>query len=99
MHPRNPCRHKRRDTAIAGKDDATCKSYGLSFGTPAYAQCRQNLVNQREATARALIMSRPQPPAVVEVHPTTPPRPMTLPAGPASTDCRMIGNMLRCTSQ
>lgn len=34
---------------IAASDDTTCQSYGLKFGTPEYAQCRQNVVAQRDA--------------------------------------------------
>jgi hypothetical protein len=50
---------KRSNAAIAAKDDATGKSYALRFGTGDYAQCRENLVNQREANRRALIMAPP----------------------------------------
>ena len=48
---------KRRETAIATEDDAICKSYGLVFGTAAYAQCRENRANQRSADRRAIITS------------------------------------------
>jgi hypothetical protein len=45
-------------------DDAICKSYGLQFGTPEYAQCRQNAANQRSANQRAAaaayMATRPQ---------------------------------------
>lgn len=34
---------------IARHDDGVCRSYGLQFGTGDYAQCRQNLVAQRQA--------------------------------------------------
>ncbi len=34
-------------------DDTTCTSYGLKFGTPEYAQCRQNAAAQRAATEQA----------------------------------------------
>ena len=46
-------------------DDATCRSYGLHFGTPGYAQCRQNIANQRDANNTALaatILANPPPP-------------------------------------
>ena len=37
-------------------DDTTCKSYGLKFGTPEYAQCREHMlslrVNQASTAAR-----------------------------------------------
>ena len=35
---------------IAKDDDATCRSYGLQFGTPDYVQCRQ--YQQSDRTAR-----------------------------------------------
>jgi hypothetical protein len=35
---------------LAQEDDATCRSYGLQFGTPDYAQCRQ--YQQADRTAR-----------------------------------------------
>jgi hypothetical protein len=34
---------------FAERDAATCQSYGLSYGTPAYAQCMQNIAAQRGA--------------------------------------------------
>jgi hypothetical protein len=34
---------------IAASDDAVCKSYGLLFGTPEYAQCRMTKDQGREA--------------------------------------------------
>ncbi|MGO8916290.1 MAG: hypothetical protein ACLQJR_10315 [Stellaceae bacterium] len=44
-------RIKRRNAA----DDAICKSYGVSVDSSAYAQCRENLVNQRGVYERALL--------------------------------------------
>jgi hypothetical protein len=44
--------------AIGANDDATCRSYGASPGSPAYVQCRMNISNQRAAgdmQTRALI--------------------------------------------
>jgi hypothetical protein len=35
---------------LAQEDDSTCRSYGLQFGTPDYAQCRQ--YQQSDRTAR-----------------------------------------------
>jgi hypothetical protein len=50
--------------AMAESDDATCRSYGLDHGTPAYAQCRQNIANQRMASQQAaidaLVANRPR---------------------------------------
>lgn len=49
------------------RDDDLCKSYGLNFGTPEYAQCRVSLQNQSDANKQAAInawmASRQQPPA------------------------------------
>jgi len=38
----------------ATADDATCKSYGLTFGTTAYAECRENAATQRNAADIAM---------------------------------------------
>jgi hypothetical protein len=32
---------------LAAEDDSACKSYGLEFGTPAYADCRMRFVEMR----------------------------------------------------
>jgi hypothetical protein len=65
--------------AVANSDDATCQSYGVQFGTPAYAQCRQNIDAQRGANARAaaaaLIASQNRPPPQPYYAPTAPPNP------------------------
>ena len=37
----------------AAADDATCKSYGLQFGTQQYAECRMRLTDQRQAAQAA----------------------------------------------
>lgn len=37
---------------ISANDDATCRSYGLSLGSPGYADCRQNLVARRDELRR-----------------------------------------------
>ena len=36
---------------ILAEDDATCRSMGLKFGSPEFAQCRMLLLQQREANA------------------------------------------------
>jgi hypothetical protein len=36
-------------------DDATCRLYGLTFGTPDYVQCRQNIINNRVANPGSLM--------------------------------------------
>jgi hypothetical protein len=33
-------------------DDGVCRDMGLKRGTPAYAQCRQNVSSQRQMAAR-----------------------------------------------
>jgi hypothetical protein len=43
---------------IAASDDATCRSYGLEYGTDQYATCRENIGQQRaqaSAQQRAMI--------------------------------------------
>jgi hypothetical protein len=44
-----------RNVAIQQTDDERCQSYGLKFGTPEYAQCRQSLEGQRQAAALAVL--------------------------------------------
>jgi hypothetical protein len=82
--------------AINSGDDATCQSYGLEFGTPAYAQCRQNTVSQRAsnnaALAAAIIASRPQPQPYQLPMPSPPPRPL-------STNCQNYGQIINCQTQ
>jgi hypothetical protein len=34
---------------FAAEDDTLCKSYGLTFGTPAYADCREKLLAQHRS--------------------------------------------------
>ena len=45
----------------ASNDDAQCRSYGLTFGTADYAQCRANLDAQHAALARAAFSTPPKP--------------------------------------
>jgi hypothetical protein len=44
---------RQRAEQDALRDEATCKSYGLAYGTEQYVSCRMNLTNQRAASARA----------------------------------------------
>jgi hypothetical protein len=39
----------------AHRDDATCQSYGLSFGGEKYATCRMMLTQQRTNTANSML--------------------------------------------
>jgi hypothetical protein len=38
---------------MAAKDDEQCKSFGLTFGTPPFADCRLRLLQMREGAAPA----------------------------------------------
>lgn len=62
-------------------DDDKCQSYGVQFGTPQYAECRQNLEAQRSALIGAYIANRPQQP-----QPYVLPMPAT-PVPPAPRSC------------
>ena len=42
---------------IAARDDATCKGYGFTPGTPAFADCRLRLDEMRNLRRAALIAS------------------------------------------
>jgi hypothetical protein len=50
------------DVRRAAEDDATCKSYGLAFGTTAYAECRENAATQRNAADIAMMQHLNQEP-------------------------------------
>ncbi len=50
------CKHQTPEQVAAQQDaadDATCKSFGLQFGTPAYADCRLRLREQVQVKAAA----------------------------------------------
>lgn len=47
-----------RKAQIDSRDDATCRGYGLQFGTDAYAQCRERLQQQRADAAMTLLQHR-----------------------------------------
>lgn len=60
---------ERRAQAIAEEEDSTCRSFGLSFGTDSYADCRVKLATaraERRARVRAAVLgamiARPQQP-------------------------------------
>jgi len=58
----------------AAADDAQCKSFGLTFGTPAYAECRIRLTEGRErsaAAARAALLAEPTATNCQTYHGTT----------------------------
>jgi hypothetical protein len=78
----------------AALDDETCRSYGLTFGTPEYAQCRQNIANQRSANARAalglLLLQQQNQPATYIPQPQ-PQAPVRM-----TTTCNTVGNATYC---
>lgn len=82
-----------RSAAINNSEDAQCQSYGLQWGTPAYAQCRQNIVAQRNANALAamsiLQANRPAPPPYQLPMPAPPPRTL-------NTNCQNYGTTTSC---
>jgi len=85
-----------RALANAQADDATCKSYGLSFGSDGYAQCRQNVANQRAANARAALgafatMQAAHPASQVPYYPMQVQQPVRL-----QTMCNTVGTTTFC---
>lgn len=86
-----------RAEQLSEADDQTCTSYGLQFGTPAYAQCRQNIAAQRQArvaAAYALLANRPVAPALAPA-----PQTMLPVSPPVNTNCYALGNSVSCQSQ
>lgn len=81
---------------IAEHDDATCRSYGLEFGTANYATCRHSLASERQAYRAAAIQNRPQvytPP--LGLYPM-----QTGPSGVATTtNCQQMGAFTQCQSR
>lgn len=62
-----------RVQAIASNDDAQCRSYGATPGSPQYVQCRMQIDGQRNqarnaATLQMLNRSFPPPPQTVNVN-------------------------------
>ncbi len=45
---------------LASADDARCKSYGLQFGTPQYADCRMKMDSERVTLRAAAIAAHPR---------------------------------------
>lgn len=79
----------------AAADDAACRSYGLQFGTPAYAECRQRreIASQQQALAMLGVlrgMNQPQPDAAPYMMPTR---------SPVITNCVAAGTTTQCTSR
>jgi hypothetical protein len=84
-----------RIAARDANDEATCQSYGLKFGTPEYAQCRQNIAARRQAAVLAAFQmmqgARVQP---VQVQPYMMPV-----SRPVNTNCYAAGAIISCQSQ
>jgi len=88
---------------IAAGDDDKCLSYGLKFGTPEYAQCRQNLDGQRQTNRRAALSRIDN--ALTSFHPESPnyvvgPNPpIVMQTPPAPRNCTSIvnGQMINTT--
>jgi hypothetical protein len=81
-----------RSHAALASDDEKCQSYGLGFGTPAYAECRQNFEAQRAArfnAGAALLMQQNRP------APSAPLTPYVMPQ-PLNTNCVKNGPFTNC---
>jgi hypothetical protein len=83
-------------------DDAVCKSYGLAWGSVDYANCRQNLENQRQAqalqaqqaSAQFLLQQQAQQNEIFQqqMNAINASRPLT-------TNCTSFGNSTSCLTQ
>lgn len=76
----------------AAADDAACRSYGLQFGTPAYAECRQRreVASQQQALAALGALqgiNRPQPAPAPYMMQT-----------PTRTTCSSVAGTTNCTT-
>jgi hypothetical protein len=40
---------------LAARDDATCNSYGLQYGSPGYADCRMRIAENRQQALQAAL--------------------------------------------
>ena len=86
---------------LAVNDDAKCQSYGLKFGTPEYAQCRQNTEEQRQENRRQALSRIGD--AATSFHPVAPgyvvgPNPpiVTQTTMPRNTTCNTVGQTTNC---
>jgi hypothetical protein len=89
---------------LAARDDATCQSYGLRYGTDGYASCRTNVAQQRQqaymqfATAMQRNAAQQQA-ANAQLMQTY--MQNTRPAAPTNTTTTCMGlggNMVSCNS-
>lgn len=95
---------QRQERAAANDqaDDATCQSYGLTFGTPAYADCRQNIATQRQANAaRALdyIQQENQENQQILLDQQQRIQQQEILNRPVMTNCNTFGTQTNCTTQ
>jgi hypothetical protein len=86
-----------------GNDDATCKSYGLKFGTDSYATCRQNLLslrlNQDIAEQNNQAMARQNALNYLAAQKANQPKPYVIQNNPTvTTNCTALGNSINCQS-
>ena len=82
---------EQRDARRGASDDATCKSYGLQFGTPQYAECRMRMQQQWAARDAMLIGAMSQSLANTQQN--------LLANRPVVTNCNSYMNSVNCTSQ
>lgn len=86
-------------------DDATCKSYGLKFGTSDYAQCREQLLtirsNQNIAASNANAQNNAAAAAILmQQNNKQPAQPYMMPTNaPVTTNCTTTGNYTNCQSR
>lgn len=73
------------------EDDAKCKSYGMQFGTPQFADCRMKLDQMREA--RALQDYADQQRTLDNIQRSMAPKPAI------QTTCNTYMGTTNCTSQ
>lgn len=96
-----------RIEALAAEDDTVCRSYGLAFGTPSYADCRQGRDQQRtaiqmERERRALALQQEYiRQRVAEKQLQSQERQAIFdrrPSQTTTTNCHYIGQYLSCTT-
>lgn len=85
-------------------DDSRCASYGYTYGTDGYGQCRQSIDaerarNQRAAAAFMLGMQPVNRPTQIPVY-QMPVRPYQAPAQPqpSYTTCMSMGQQISCST-
>ncbi len=79
---------------LAANDDAVCQSYGLTYGTPQYADCRMRVAEQRNAQQAATDAQLLALAGAMNANRA----PATLPPPPIQTNCQQLGNTVNCTT-